>query len=202
MSETLHRFFFACRPPPPLAMHIEQTFLPPRQGRGWVRPEHLHVTLAITDDYRIHPPGITDALLGVGDSLAAKPVRLIFDQLVGSGSRLLLKYSEPIPALQQFQRRLGLAFAVTGLSLRAGWRFSPHMTLFHGAGQPFCVGIDAVSWTAGEFLLVHSLVGETRHDLLCRWPLNAAPPSAATPERRQLPVDGLVAASLQEGIRL
>jgi 2'-5' RNA ligase len=61
-----------------------------------------------------------------------------------------------------------------GLSPRQGWNFNPHVTLGY---QPESVRnpIKAIVWQAREFVPIYSLVGETRHIVLGRWPFVEQP---------------------------
>jgi len=46
------------------------------------------------------------------------------------------------------------------------------MTLGYRDGAPFTQAIAPIGWTADAFVLVHSYVGWTRHDVIGRWLLN------------------------------
>jgi 2'-5' RNA ligase len=51
--------------------------------------------------------------------------------------------------------------------------FTPHMTLSYN-GQPQAEqAIEALRWTAREFALINSHVGETYHEPVGHWPLRA-----------------------------
>jgi 2'-5' RNA ligase len=45
------------------------------------------------------------------------------------------------------------------------------MTLLYGRGATVHQAIEPVAWTVRELVLVHSFLGETRHEVLGRWPL-------------------------------
>lgn len=47
----------------------------------------------------------------------------------------------------------------------------PHLTLGYPAGQPFSRAIPPIEWTAADLVLIHSHLGQTRHDIVGRWPL-------------------------------
>jgi 2'-5' RNA ligase len=49
--------------------------------------------------------------------------------------------------------------------------FEPHVTLAYTARDVAAEPVAPVSWLAGEFVLIHSLLGKTRHIPLARWPL-------------------------------
>jgi 2'-5' RNA ligase len=51
--------------------------------------------------------------------------------------------------------------------------FTPHVTLLYDGMSVAEQPVDPISWTVGEFVLVHSLLGQTRHIILDRWPLRS-----------------------------
>jgi 2'-5' RNA ligase len=165
-----HRLFFALRPPPPAAAYIRHCCAWLGPGR-WVRPEHFHVTLNILDDWPFLPLDLLAAMRAVGDEVAANPFRIIFDQLNGSDRSIVLRPSERIATLCEFQRLLAAAIARAGIVTRLGAKFSPHLTLVYRSRPDFTAGVDAVSWTVTEFVLIESLVGWTEHKVRGRWML-------------------------------
>lgn len=131
----------------------------------------LHVTMAILDDTSTFSAEKAGKMVGVGERLVAEPSQVIFDRVVGNGRATVLIASEAVPGLTRLHRQLALAVAASGLPLRKGWQFKPHLTLVRHMAIPADEGIDPVSWRAGEIALVHSLVGWGEHRLLGRWPL-------------------------------
>jgi 2'-5' RNA ligase len=62
----------------------------------------------------------------------------------------------------------------SAVALRAGHRFTPHETLIYRKGSPFHRSV-AGCWKVTHFHLVHSAVGETRHNILQSWALGDVP---------------------------
>ena len=58
-----------------------------------------------------------------------------------------------------------------GLGRFAADGFEPHVTLAYDTRLVPTEAVAPVAWTAREFVLVHSLLGQTRHIPLARWPL-------------------------------
>jgi 2'-5' RNA ligase len=169
-----HRLFFALQPPPAAAAFIRDgcAWL----GRGtWVRPEHLHLTLNILDDWPFLPSHLLEAMVAAGDRIAFAPFRIVLDQLSGSNRSVVLRPSERITALHRFQQQLADALAQGGVRTRGGVRFSPHLTVRHPGRHPFVEAADPVSWTVESFVLVESLVGWTRHVVHRTWLLGTRP---------------------------
>lgn len=70
-----------------------------------------------------------------------------------------------------FQRELGVAMKKVGLGQWVDSPFTPHVTMLYDEHEVAEQVVDAIGWTATEFVLVHSLLGQTRHVPLGRWPL-------------------------------
>lgn len=170
--KTHHRLFFAIRPPAGAVRYIveEQRCFGPGHA---VRPEHLHLTTLIVNDHAIFPAAIAERMCAIGDGIAADQFSIVLDQVAASHRSVVMVPSEPLRTFQVFQRRLANGMMRAGLGQRHNWRFSPHVTLLYRHGPPLRQWTDALSWTATEFVLIHSLLGETRHEVLARWPLLA-----------------------------
>jgi 2'-5' RNA ligase len=165
-----HRYFFCLRPPAGEAKRIgiarDQL-----EGRGTkVADERLHVTLGISNDYPEHAPHIVERLMAIGSAIDAEPFAIGFDRLSGSGSTVALCPSKAPRGLGILQRQIGRQLVYWDLQ-RLGWAFSPHITLMYRTGQPFIRPSPLFEWTAAELVLVHSLIGETKHIDIGRWPL-------------------------------
>jgi 2'-5' RNA ligase len=70
-----------------------------------------------------------------------------------------------------FQKTMYLAMCRVGLQgPRANAKFAPHVTLMYDDQGISEQAVEPVSWTAHDFVLVHSLLGQTKHVHLGRWP--------------------------------
>lgn len=165
-----HRLFFALVPP-----RIERA----RIGliRDQIGPvdcgvgnDRLHVTLAISADHPNFPTDVVDRMLRIGEDVSADPFWLSLDRLSGGGQSVALRPSKRSGALYDVQRQLAQAMDYWAIA-REGWSFSPHVTIAYRVGDPFIRPIAPIGWEAGEIALIHSVVGETRHVTLGRWPL-------------------------------
>jgi RNA 2',3'-cyclic 3'-phosphodiesterase len=136
----------------------------------------FHVTLHHLGDYSGLPQGIVTAALQAAATVKAPPFELAFDRALSfSRGRDKLPFvlcgSDANADLMVFQRELGVAMAKAGLGRWVGTHYNPHLTLLR---DKCCVAeqtIEAVAWTAREFVLVHSLMGKTKYVPLGRWPL-------------------------------
>lgn len=178
LPEGKDRLFFALSPDSAAVEAITQrnAGLRARHGlTGRPRPNDiLHVTLRHVADTVGPPPEVVDAL-----KVAASRVRVpAFDvtlagamRFAGSRAFVLLAQEALNPALMAFQKTLCEQLDQAG----AGWRvggagFTPHLTLSY-EDRDVSEPIEPISWTAREFVLVHSLIGQTRHVPLARFAL-------------------------------
>ena len=170
-----HRLFFALRPPDAAAPYFveeQRCFGPGRLVRTNIRI----FTTAILDDYPAYPSAAVKRMIAAADAIAADRFPIVLDQVAASPHTVVMCPSEPLREFGAFHRLLANSVRGAGLKTRAGWRFSPHVTLLYRHGASLREWTDALSWTATEFVLIHSLVGLTRHEILARWPLH--PPIA------------------------
>jgi 2'-5' RNA ligase len=169
---TGHRLFFAIRPPLPLARQITEAASWFETDREKRRPEHLHVTIDILEDHDRVSTALERDLKAIGAAVEAAPFEIQFDTVVGSDRAIALRPRGKNASFAALYQRIAVAREAAGLRARAGYRSSPHMTLGYRDGAPFTHAIAPIGWTADAFLLVHSHVGRTRHDVLGRWLLN------------------------------
>jgi 2'-5' RNA ligase len=135
--------------------------------------EHLHVPLFHVGNAICDPP---TELVGALTERAAKVVmpsfRVAFDRAMSFRSgALVLSGDDSVIGLQVLQQRLS---DVLDGRPRPARRFTPHLTLLRDSQRVAAHPIEPISWTVREVVLVHSLVGRTRHRHLARLPLATA----------------------------
>lgn len=139
--------------------------------------ERLHVTLHHIGDYDGLPRGVAAQAMEAGEAAAASaaPFDMTFDKAGSFDNRgnnpFVLKGGDGLADLHAFQQALGLAMARAGLGKQVARQFNPHVTLLYDPRVIPDKPATPVSWTARELVLVHSLLGQTRHVVLGRWPL-------------------------------
>lgn len=136
-----------------------------------MRADRHHITLAITQDHAAPERAIAEALLRAGEQVRVAPFEIVLERLNAGARSIALRPDHAIAPLKALHRELARAMAREGVALREGWSFSPHQTLAYREGAPFSRLVHPFRWQAGEFVLVHSHVGLTRHEILGRWPL-------------------------------
>ena len=170
--KTLHRFFFAVRPPPLERERIGAI----RDGlealhRHKIANHRLHLTLGVSEDYASYPGAVVAQMRSIGDRVRTSPAGVVLDQIAYSPASIALRPRRRPQSLHDLAVALGMRLDRDGLRRRS-WRFSPHVTLGYCSGSARLCPITPVGWTADEYVLIHSWVGETRHEVLARWPLD------------------------------
>jgi 2'-5' RNA ligase len=141
-----------------------------------VKPERLHVSLHHLGDYADPPPGIVAAACEAAAAVLMPPFELVFDRIVSFDSNpgrhpFVLAGGDGVAGLIAFRQVLGTAMQKAGLWRCVKPHYLPHLTMVYGDHHVAERAVEAVGWTVKEFVLVHSLYGQTRHVQLGRWSL-------------------------------
>lgn len=138
----------------------------------------LHVTLQHLGNFSGGlPQPLVDAAMNAANAVSMHPFSVDFDSASRFGKRLypghlVLAGSEGVVGLHTLHDALGAALDHAGFHGRESAPFTPHVTLAYGFPWSEPRAIDAVSWNVREFVLLHSLLGRTRHLPLGRWTLS------------------------------
>ena len=180
-SQPTDRLFFAIFPDANASARIAELALQLRgehelHGRPLAR-ERFHVTLHHLGDYAGVRPDIV-AMAGKAAAAVATmaPFEVAFDRAASFSSAprnrpFVLRGGDGVTALMEFQQALGMAMKEAGLGRWAKPGYTPHVTLLYDDRCVTGQAVETIGWTAREFVLVHSLLGKTRHVALARWPL-------------------------------
>jgi RNA 2',3'-cyclic 3'-phosphodiesterase len=175
LANIRHRLFFALVPPPLVARRMahwaENRF---GQHGAFVRADRLHVTLDILDDFDAFPREMAERLVEVAGTVAADPFMIELDQISGGGGSVALRPRLRNAALQHLAMGIVHARQSAGIPPRDGYRFNPHITLMYRENAPFNETVAPFAWQVREFVLIHSLLGQTQHIPLGSWPLSGA----------------------------
>jgi len=182
-----HSMFFALRPAQEAPGLISRLTL--RLGAQYdlgdklLPPERWHVTLLSMGGYAELEKllAYADPVKAAAARVSARPFDISFDQ-VASFERW--KPAEPldpvvltadgagIAAAMDFQLLLEQVMKRAGLRMIIGKRTRPHLTLSYSARKLVPrQAIAPIGWTAHEFVLIRSVIGEATHVELGRWPL-------------------------------
>jgi 2'-5' RNA ligase len=167
--------FFALLPDDEATRSIEQLAQNFRQAHGLtgsLRP--LHVTLCDLT-VRTSTQKTIDVASKAADAVTAAPFRIAFNRAArfggGKGDRpFVLIGDDGVTGAARFRQTLSLELRMADLGKWTA-SFTPHLTLLYDKTLPDDRDIAPIAWTAREFVLLRSVVGQTRHDVLGRWPL-------------------------------
>ncbi|MFZ4767661.1 MAG: 2'-5' RNA ligase family protein [Roseimicrobium sp.] len=173
------RLFLAIFPDASTATHIGHCAARWRTQYGLkgkpLATERFHVTLHHLGDYDGVPESIVRAAAMAAEAAAAatSPVEVRFDQVKSwPRSRVFVLCDQGGNAsLLDFQRRFMLELAKHRGRSPGAAQFTPHVTLLYDDHIVAPELVAPVSWSVQEVVLVHSLLGKTRHIPLGRWTL-------------------------------
>ncbi len=185
--------FFGIFPDAEIAARIRQFAAHLRDKHGLkgqpLRAERLHCTLFPIGRFADGlPPQIVAPALKAAAAVEMPSFDVAFDWVQRFGRSpangpFVLRGSEDLAGLMALRNALGKALDNEGFVGAAESRFTPHVTLLYdrtGAhahvadllAEPL-EPVEPVRWTVREFVLVHSLLGRTRHVPIGRWRLLA-----------------------------
>ena len=180
------RLFFALFPPADVAARMTALLESLRAQHGLrghpVASERLHVTLHHINDYVELPPDDVRGALKAGEAVQAQAIEVVFDEVASFASNprkpmLVVRGSDGVPAVDGLQQALAKAMHRHLPKIRVPASYTPHVTLLYGDPRQGDMrqleqGIEPIRWRAHELVLVHSLLGQSRHIPLARWTLS------------------------------
>jgi 2'-5' RNA ligase len=176
------RLFFALFPDAEAAERIAQCARQLRAEHGLhgspLKTERFHITLHHLGDYAGLPQGVVDMAGKAAAAVKSRPFSVTFDRAASFSSSprnrpFVLRGDAGLAALMIFQQALGIEMTKAGLGRWAKPAYTPHVTLLYDDRAVPEQAVESITWTAGEFVLVRSLIGQTRHVPLARWPLQS-----------------------------
>lgn len=179
-TQPTDRLFFALFPDPANAQHISHTTQQLQREHGLrgkpLEPQRLHITLHHLGDTVGLPAQVVAAAQQAAQSVRATAFDVSFERAESFAGRprqrpFVLRGEAGLVDLLGFQKALGLAMAKAGLGRWVEARFTPHVTLLYDDQLVGPQPIEPIRWRVAEFALVHSLLGQHRHVMLGRWPL-------------------------------
>lgn len=178
-GEFRDNYFFALLPDRSTALQIDRLAVHLRrqhklEGR-LIGVDRYHVSLHRGMAFGCSPGELVARMKQAADRVPAKGFALGFDQAMSFylGPRkpaFVLSSSDDLPALNELHRALGQAMAVMGLQVDR--TFTPHLTMLYDARLVAKAAVPSIRWMARDFVLIRSLVGLSRYELLGQWPLS------------------------------
>ncbi|HIV70086.1 MAG TPA: RNA 2',3'-cyclic phosphodiesterase [Candidatus Aquabacterium excrementipullorum] len=153
-----------------------------RLNKSPLEQERLHITLELLGNFAGLPLRLIDEACDVAASLRWPAFDIELDHVISFKAAadhrrpLVLQGRECVAELKAFQHDLDMALKRAGVVRRRGSSFNPHLTLSYDKDVGAAVEVSPpIRWRATEFMLVHSFVGQSRYEMLGRWPLAPAP---------------------------
>jgi len=178
-TATQHNLFFALQPPEiarARSASVAAQMIGHQHLRGrLLSPERLHVSLlSIGCFVGPGPLHIVNDVKKLARAVVMPPFELSFDRVASFGAgALVLTGGESAGDVMRLRHSLKLTLAKAGVKLRSRKSFMPHMTMAYADRMP-TLAIEPICWPASEFVLIDSLIGQSKHVLLGRWPLRSA----------------------------
>lgn len=180
MPGSLHYIFFAIRPDAEAAERICRLAAEFRRrhsltGRP-VAPEHLHISLNFVAKLAEPDRQVIDRAKAAVAGVAMPPFVVALDRVEtwgrGDGPKaVVLRADDGVIGANLLHDKIHAALARAGSADRAEPPIAPHLTLLRDKAEAPMEFIDPVKWRVEEFVLLDSVRGEGRHELLGRWPL-------------------------------
>jgi RNA 2',3'-cyclic 3'-phosphodiesterase len=130
---------------------------------------------------RLRQP-LEEALLAAAGDVRAQGFMAALDSAMRFSARdgqfpfVLCADAATTEAALALRKAIAAAQARVGLQVSGVSSFLPHVTMLHGhAVDAIEESITTIHWWVSEFALIRSFFGESRYEVIGRWPL-AAPP--------------------------
>lgn len=179
-SDAKYKLYFAIQPPAVVAdqaLRLLQTLRPAERFVAKpMPPARLHVSLNWIGGFGRPPTGIVGKAREVAGAVALRPFDVSFNHIgtwqSGDGPwPLVLWGDEGAIGVQALYRALHRAMVGPGMAPRREPALEPHLTLLRDHAVMPEAFIDPVTWTVREFVLLQSVQGDGRLDVLDRFPL-------------------------------
>lgn len=174
-----HRVFFALQPDAAAAQRIAVLTADARRRHGLsgkpVSAERLHLSLNFVGTFRGPPPrALIDKARKVVEGLSGRLFTISLNRLEswkGDPHPLVLTGEDGAIGVEAMHASLHKALAVAGMAPRREPQLQPHISLLWDRREAPGEFIEPVTWKVREFVLIDSVFGEGRHEVVGRWPL-------------------------------
>lgn len=187
------KLFFGLKPTSSLSFRMNRAAARhslDRTRRPAYPPHLLHMTLLCMEEFRAPPRHLIPAIQKAIGEIGARPIPIALDgsNLFGRKRHLVLTSSTVNRELRGFVRILRNTLSRHNLPRFPLTSFEPHVTVIYDCGHIDLLPVpQPYAWTAGEFLLIYSHYGESRHEEFGRWRFDPdAPPYPSSPEQLRL----------------
>jgi 2'-5' RNA ligase len=174
-----HRVFFALQPDAEAAERIVRLGQDLRQRHGLTGAltpaPRLHLSLNFVGRFQGPPTrAVMEKAQGLADKVAAAPFVVTLNHVQtwkGDAHPLVLLGDEGVFGVERLHTAIHKALASGTMAPRREPEMWPHVTLLRDKALVAREFVEPVSWTAREFVMLDSVFGEGRHEVLGRWAL-------------------------------
>jgi 2'-5' RNA ligase len=135
--------------------------------------QRLHLSLNFVGDFRGPPTrAVMEKAKALADKVSERAFAVTLNHVVGWKSEaLVLLGDEGVIGAELLHAAIHKALVIGSMAPRREPQMSPHVSLLRDKAQVPETFVDPITWTASEFVLLDSVFGEGRHEVLGRWPL-------------------------------
>jgi 2'-5' RNA ligase len=133
----------------------------------------LHLSLNFVGDFRGPPTrAVMEKAKALADKVSERAFVVTLNHVQGWKSEaLVLLGDEGVIGAELLHAAIHKALVIGSMAPRREPQMWPHVSLLRDKAQVPKTFVDPITWTAREFVLLDSVVGEGRHEVLGRWPL-------------------------------
>jgi len=178
-----HGLFFMVFPDNAVATGIARLARQLRNKHGLsgmpLKTERFHASLQGFGLHARLPPNLVERAKAVGNCVTAAPFVITFDRVrsfkrtKGKNFPFVLTGGDGVRALEAFYKTIDVQLRHFGFPGGVQDRFTPHATLLYDDIFVPEHGVEPISWSIRELVLVQSLRGLGRYIRLAKWPLRA-----------------------------
>ncbi|WP_296600060.1 2'-5' RNA ligase family protein [Phenylobacterium sp.] len=176
-----HVVYLALQPTPEAAVEALARLdaLPQRRRMSAkpTAPNRVHVSLAGIGDFKRPPTPVFEKVMEAIADVAVAPFVVEFNRIATWGGAdppcVVLWGDEGVIGVHALFSEIHKALWRADMAPRREPEFTPHMTLIYDRTEVPETPVEPVRWTATEVVLIHSVHGEGRHEVMGRLPLTA-----------------------------
>lgn len=175
-----HILYFALQPPPEAAAEAFARLAALRArlrlASQPVPSGRLHVSLNFVGDFKRPPGPVIDKAAEAASLVEARRFRVAFNRLgtwpAGDAQRpIVLSGDEGVIGVNDLFSAIHKAMWRLDMAPRRERGIEPHMTLMYDRVEAPEAAVEPVAWTVEDFVLIHTVRGEGRFEVVGRFPL-------------------------------
>jgi 2'-5' RNA ligase len=136
----------------------------------------LHLSLNFVGDFRGPPTwAVMEKAAALADKVSEPTFAVSLNQVMGWQSEALaLLGDEGVVGAELLHTAIHKALVTGSMAPRREPQMWPHVSLLRDKAPVPKTFVEPIGWTVREFVLLDSVVGEGRHEVLGRWALDGS----------------------------